>query len=98
MTELNKRELLFCYERQLGVIQQKLDILRQLGPLGDEESALLRGEVLSMHVWPAPGSTPSLKQPALQALGRFSASAHTTSDEMMTDFELLRQAVLQLPD
>jgi len=45
-----------------------------------------------------PGSTSSLKQPALQALGRFSANAHTTSDEMAADFELLRQAVLQLPD
>jgi len=98
MTELNKGELLSRYEQQLGVIQQKLDILRQLGPLGDEESALLRGEVLSMHVWPAPSSTPSLKQPALQALGRFSANAHTTGDEMTADFELLRQAVLQLPD
>ena len=45
-----------------------------------------------------PASTPSLKQPALQALCRFSANAHTTGDEMMADFELLRQAVLQLPD
>jgi len=44
-----------------------------------------------------PGA-PSLKQPALQALGRFSANAHTTSDDMTADFELLRQAVLQLPD
>jgi len=31
-------------------------------------------------------------------LGRFSANAHTTGDEMAADFELLRQAVLQLPD
>jgi hypothetical protein len=45
-----------------------------------------------------PGSTSSLKQPALQALVRFSANAHTTSDDMTADFELLRQAVLQLPD
>jgi|DEB0MinimDraft_6_1074348.scaffolds.fasta_scaffold01932_7 hypothetical protein len=45
-----------------------------------------------------PGSASSLKQPALQALGRFSANAHTTGDEMAADFELLRQAVLQLPD
>lgn len=45
-----------------------------------------------------PASAPSLKQPALQALGRFSANAHTTADEMTADFELLRQAVLQLPD
>ena len=44
-----------------------------------------------------PGAT-SLKQPALQALGRFSANAHTTAVEMTADFELLRQAVLQLPD
>ena len=98
MTELNKGDMLFRYERQLGVIQLKMDILRQLGPLGDEESALLRGEVLSMHFWSAPGSAPSLKQPALQALGRFSANAHTIAVEMTADFELLRQAVLQLPD
>ena len=45
-----------------------------------------------------PKSESSLKQPALQALGRFSANAHTTADEMTADFELLRQAVLQLPD
>ena len=44
-----------------------------------------------------PASTPNLKQPALP-LGRFSANAHTTADEMTADFELLRQAVLQLPD
>ena len=44
-----------------------------------------------------PGA-PSFKQPALQALGRFSTNAHTTADEMTADFELLRQAVLQLPD
>jgi hypothetical protein len=42
--------------------------------------------------------SPSLKEQTLQALGRFSANAHTTGDEMMADFELLRQAVLQLPD
>jgi len=95
---MTDNDRLFLYERQLGVIQLKLDILRQLGPLGDEESALLRGEVLSMHFWPAPGSTSSLKQQALQALGRFSTNAHTTADEMTADFELLRQAVLQLPD
>jgi hypothetical protein len=40
----------------------------------------------------------NLKSQALGALGRFSANAHTTADEMMADFELLRQAVLQLPD
>lgn len=40
----------------------------------------------------------NLKRQALQALGRFSANAHTTANEMRADFELLRQAVLQLPD
>jgi len=40
----------------------------------------------------------SIKDQALQALGRFSANAHTTGHEMTADFELLRQAVLQLPN
>ena len=42
--------------------------------------------------------TLSIKDQALQALGRFSANAHTTGHEMTADFELLRQAVLQLPN
>jgi hypothetical protein len=42
--------------------------------------------------------TLSIKDQALQALKRFSANAHTTGDEMTADFELLRQAVLQLPN
>ena len=45
-----------------------------------------------------PGSAPSLKQPALQALGRFSANAHTTADDMTADFEIIRCALLQLND
>jgi len=45
-----------------------------------------------------PGSSPSLKQPALQALGRFSANAHTTADDMTADFEIIRCALLQLND
>ena len=45
-----------------------------------------------------PASAPSLKQPALQALGRFSANAHTTADDMTADFEIIRCALLQLND
>jgi len=45
-----------------------------------------------------PGSASSLKHPALQALGRFSANAHTTADEMTADFEIIRCALLQLND
>jgi hypothetical protein len=41
---------------------------------------------------------PSLKEQALQALGRFSANAHANADKMMADFELLRCAVEQLDD
>jgi len=40
----------------------------------------------------------SLKQQALQAIGRFSSNAHTTANEMTADFELLRRAVEQLDD
>jgi hypothetical protein len=40
----------------------------------------------------------SLKESALQALGRFRANAHTNADEMVTEFELLRRAVEKLDD
>lgn len=42
--------------------------------------------------------TPSIKEQAHQALGRFYANAHTTGGEMTADFELLRRAVEQLSD
>ena len=42
--------------------------------------------------------TLSIKDQALQALGRFSANAHTTADEMTADFEIIRCALLQLND
>jgi hypothetical protein len=41
---------------------------------------------------------PSLKQQAKQALGRFNANAHTTADQMQSDFDLLRCAIESLPD
>lgn len=40
----------------------------------------------------------SLKEQALQALGRFHTNAHTTANQMMADFDLLRRAVEQLDD
>jgi hypothetical protein len=40
----------------------------------------------------------SLKEEARQALGRFNANAHGTTDQMQNDFELLRRAVEALND
>ena len=41
---------------------------------------------------------PSLKEQAMQAWCRFQASAHTTADEMMSDFTTIRRALEQLDD
>lgn len=38
-----------------------------------------------------------LKKKALKALYRFEMNTHTNADEMMADFELLREAIEQLP-
>jgi len=38
----------------------------------------------------------SLKQQGLQALGRFTSNAHTNGDEMMRDFDLIRQALQEI--
>ena len=40
----------------------------------------------------------SLKEQALQALGRFNANAHISNKEMTDDFEIIRCALLQLHD
>ena len=40
----------------------------------------------------------SLKQQGLQALGRFISNAHTNGDEMMRDFDLIRQALQEIKD
>ena len=40
----------------------------------------------------------SSKQQALQALGRFTSNAHTNADEMMRDFDLIRQALQEIKD
>jgi len=41
---------------------------------------------------------PSLKEQALEALGRFSANAHTTAHQMQNDFDLFRRALEALDD
>ena len=41
---------------------------------------------------------PSLKQQALEALGRFSTNAHTTAHQMQNDFDLFRRALEALDD
>jgi hypothetical protein len=43
------------------------------------------------------GGRLTLKQQALEALGRFFSTAHTHASEMTQDFDLLRRAVEQLP-
>jgi hypothetical protein len=40
----------------------------------------------------------TLKQQALEALGRFFSTAHTHASEMTQDFDLLRRAVEALPE
>jgi hypothetical protein len=41
---------------------------------------------------------PSLKEQALEALGRFSTNAHTTVYQMQNDFDLCRRALEALDD
>ena len=41
---------------------------------------------------------PSLKEQALEALGRFSANAHTTAHQMQNDFDLFRRVLESLDD
>jgi hypothetical protein len=41
---------------------------------------------------------PSLKEQALEALGRFSANAHTTAHQMQNDFDLFRRVLEALDD
>jgi len=41
---------------------------------------------------------PSLKEQALGALGRFTANTHTHWEEMVRDFDIIRQALEQLDD
>jgi hypothetical protein len=40
----------------------------------------------------------SLKEQALEALGRFSANSHTTAHQMQNDFDLFRRALEALDD
>jgi hypothetical protein len=40
----------------------------------------------------------SLKEQALEALGRFSANSHTTAHQMQNDFDLFRRALQSLDD
>jgi hypothetical protein len=41
---------------------------------------------------------PSLKKQALNAMGRFTANAHTRADEMAQDFDTIRRALEALPE
>ena len=41
---------------------------------------------------------PTLKEQALEALGRFSANSHTTAHQMQNDFDLFRRALEALDD
>ena len=41
---------------------------------------------------------PSLKEQALDAMGRFTANAHTRANEMAQDFETIRRALEALPN
>ena len=50
---------------------------------------------LRRHRRPKP---PSLKEQALEALGRFSANSHTTAHQMQNDFDLFRRALEALDD
>ena len=50
---------------------------------------------LRKHRRPKP---PSLKEQALEALGRFSANSHTTAHQMQNDFDLFRRALQSLDD
>jgi hypothetical protein len=59
-----------------------------------QEAAHLIGPLLA-HFCP---TSPSLKEQAKQALGRFNANAHTAADQMQSDFDLLRRAIEALPD
>jgi hypothetical protein len=53
----------------------------------------------AMGSWVGPQSAAlSLKQEAVQALGRFTANTHTTAREMTADFDTIRRALEALPD
>jgi hypothetical protein len=41
---------------------------------------------------------PSLKEQALEALGRFFSNTHTQASQMTQDFEIIRRALEALPD
>jgi len=43
-------------------------------------------------------NAPTLKEQALEALGRFSANSHTTAHQMQNDFDLFRRALEALDD
>ena len=53
---------------------------------------------LAMQLRAARTASPSLKEQALEALGRFSANSHTTAHQMQNDFDLFRRALQFLDD
>ena len=53
---------------------------------------------LAMQLRAARTASPSLKEQALEALGRFSANSHTTAHQMQNDFDLFRRALEALDD
>ena len=48
---------------------------------------------LAMQLRATRTASPSLKEQALEALGRFSANSHTTAHQMQNDFDLFRRAL-----
>ena len=53
---------------------------------------------LAMQLRATRTASPSLKEQALEALGRFSANSHTTAHQMQNDFDLFRRALQSLDD
>ena len=53
---------------------------------------------LAMQLRATRTASPSLKEQALEALGRFSANSHTTAHQMQNDFDLFRRALEALDD
>jgi hypothetical protein len=53
---------------------------------------------LAMQLRAARTASPSLKEQAIEALGRFSANSHTTAHQMQNDFDLFRRALQSLDD
>jgi len=49
----SKNDLLYQYERQLGLIDRRIELLKQLGGPSEEEKLLLRTELMQLSLVPA---------------------------------------------